>query len=188
MRTIPPLPKRFSAEVIRSDGDRTLIYVDGWSKRLDIYPKTGHPSIVISRPDKEVIWSLAPHTKTYCQSKLPRGFERAFNPDTLYAWTEEGTEKIDDRIYRRFVGRYRETRTPIGAARDVCFVDRRTGMRRRVDSYDKRGKLVLRIDYLNAKIGRLPGNVFEIPPGYKRSYDRRKRTYKAQSANVQFRF
>src|SRR5262245_52783817 len=174
MPSIPPLPKQFSAEMICSDGDRTMIYVDNWTRRLDMYPKTSHPRIVINHPDKEVIWSLTPHTKTYSQSKLPRGLERAFDPDTLYDWREEGTEIIDGRIHRRFVGRYRQTRTPIGDAREVCFVDARTGMRRRVDSYDKRGKLVLTIDYRNAKVGRPPRKVFDMPAGYKRGYRRRK--------------
>lgn len=140
-----------------------------------MYPKNGHPSIVISRPDKGVIWSLTPSTKTYSQSQLPRGLEHAFDPDTLYDWTEEGTAMIDGRRCRRFVGRYREARGPIGDAHEVCFVDAKTGMRRRVDSYGVKGKLAATIDYLNAVIGPPPREMFEMPEGYKRGYHRRKR-------------
>jgi hypothetical protein len=176
MSTLPPLPARYSAEVVRSDGDRTILYVDGWMRRLEIYPKTGHPTIVISRPDKGVIWSFTPHAKTYSQAKLPRGLERAFDPDTLYDWTEDGTEMIDGRRCRRFVGRYREPSGPIGDAHEVCCVDSNTGMRRRVVSFDVNGDLALTIDYLNAKVGRPSLAVFEMPEGYKRGYHRRKRS------------
>jgi hypothetical protein len=162
-------------EVVRSDGDRILLYVNGWMRRLDMYPKAGDPTIVISRPDKRVIWSLTPRNKTYSQAKLPSALDRVFNPDKLYNWNEDGIKTIDGRRHRRFVGRYSETRIPLGKAREECFIDATTGMRRRVDSYDEKGKLVSRIDYLNAKVGRPPRPVFNMPAGYKRGYHRRKR-------------
>lgn len=175
MSPLPPFPESYTTEMVHSDGDRTLLYVDGWLRRLEMYPKGGRTSIIISRSDKRVIWSLTPDTKTYSQGKMPEGMERAFDPDTLYDWSEDGTETIDGRRCRRFVGRYRETGGRIGDAHEVCFVDAKTGMRRRVDSYDGKGKLVATIDYLNAKVGPPPRHVFEMPAGYKRSYHRRKR-------------
>jgi hypothetical protein len=175
MPALPPFPKSYTAEMVRSDGDRTMLYVDGWTRRLEMYPKVGQSSIIISRQDKRVIWSLSPDTKTYSQAKMPDGMERAFDPDTLYDWSEDGTEKIDGRRCRRFIGRYREARGPIGDAHEVCFVEAKAGMRRRVDSYDMKGKLVATIDYLNAKVGPPPRQVFEMPDGYKRGYHRRKR-------------
>jgi hypothetical protein len=175
MPTLPPLPKSYVVEVVRSNGDRAMLYVNGWMRRLDMHPKAGKPSIVISRPDKGVIWSLTPHSKTYSQAKLAGGLDCVFNPDKLYDWNENGATTIDGRRHRRFVGRYSETRIPLGKAREECFIDATTGMRRRVDSYDKKGNLVLRIDYLNAKVGRSPRPVFNMPTGYKRGYHRRKR-------------
>jgi outer membrane lipoprotein-sorting protein len=175
MHTLPPFPKRYTAEMVCSNGDRRMLYVDGLNMRMEEYPKTGDATILISRPDKHVIWSLSPNTKTYSQAKMPDGMERAFNPDTLYDWAEYGMETIDGRRCRRFVGRYKEARGPIGDAHEVCFVDAKTGMRRRMDSYDMKGKLVATIDYLNAKVGAPSWQVFEMPEGYKRGYHRRKR-------------
>jgi outer membrane lipoprotein-sorting protein len=175
MPILPPFPKSYTVEMVRSDGDRTMLYVDGWTRRLEMYPKTGQSTIVISRPDKRVIWSLCPETKTYSQAKLPAGLERAFDPDTLYDWSEDGAEMIDGRRCRRFIGIYREARGPIGDAHEVCFVDAKTGMRRRVVSYDVKGKQALTIDYLNSKVGPPRRDTFEMPEGYKRGYHRRKR-------------
>lgn len=168
MPTLPPLPKSYSAEMARSDGDRSLLFVDGWTRRLEFYPKSGQPSIVISRADKRVIWSLSLETKTYSETKMPAGMERAFNPDTLYDWCEDGVEMIDGRMCRRFVGRHREASGPIGDAHEVCFVDADTGMRRRVLTFDVKGTLALTIDYLNAKVGAPSPDLFEMPEGYKR--------------------
>jgi outer membrane lipoprotein-sorting protein len=175
MPPLPPFPKSYSAEMVRSDGNRSVLYVDGWTRRLEFYPKSGQPSVVISRADKRVIWSLSPDTKTYSQTKMPAGMERAFDPDTLYDWSEDGIEMIDGRRCRRFVGRYREASGPIGDAHEVCLVDAETGMRRRVMTFDVKGKLALTIDYLNAKVGAPPRHFFEMPGGYKRGYHRRRR-------------
>jgi hypothetical protein len=82
---------------------------------------------------------------------------------------------IDGRRCRRFIGIYREASGPLGDAHELYFIDAKTGMRRRVMTFDVKGKLVLTIDYLNAKIGPPPRDVFEIPQGYKRGYHRRRR-------------
>ena len=168
------MPKQYSAEMTRSNGDRTQLYVDGWMMRLEEYPRTGPHLITISRPDKRVIWELNPRSMTYRQAKLPPGLERAFDPDSLYDWTEDGTETIGGRKCRRFVGRYREARGPIGDAHKVCFVDVKTGMRRRVDSYDVKGKHAAVLEYVKAKVGPPPREVFELPKAYRRAYHRRK--------------
>ena len=173
MPTLPPLPKSYTAEVVRSDGDRMILYVDGWMRRVELYPKSGGPSIVISRPDKHVTWSLSPETKTYSQAKMPDGMERAFDADTLYDWCEKGMEMIDGRRCRRFVGRYHEAVGPVGKAHEVCFVDAKTCMPRRVVTHDAKGEIALTIDCVNAKVGIPPRRVFELPEGYKRSYRRK---------------
>jgi hypothetical protein len=76
MTTLPPFPKSYTAEMVGSDGDRTMLYVDGWMRRLEMYPKSGKLSIVISPSDKRVFWSLSPDTRTYSQAKMPNGMER----------------------------------------------------------------------------------------------------------------
>lgn len=57
-------------------------------------------------------------------------------------------------------------------------------MRRRMDSYDVKGELVATIDYLNAKVGPPPRQVFEMPLGYKRGYHRRKRVISEPCATL----
>jgi hypothetical protein len=175
MPTIPPPPTQLTAELVRSDGERTKVYMDGWMRRVELYFKTGQVSIVISRPDKGVIWSLTPQTKTFSQAKLPEHLERTFDPYTLWDWTEDGAEMIDGRRCRRFVGRYLAEMGSVGSAHEICFVDAETGVHRRVITYDKNGMMALTIDCLNAVVGPPPRAVFEMPEGYKRGYHRRKR-------------
>jgi hypothetical protein len=139
-----------------------------------MYPKTGSPRISIACADKRVMWSLDPNTKTYSQAKMPDWMERVINPEEVYDWSENGMEIIDGHKCRKFIGRFQGEPRPIGDAHEVCFIDAKTGMRRRVMTFDAKGKLALTIDYLNVKVGPPPRRIFEIPEGYKRKYTRRK--------------
>ena len=131
-------------------------------------PNTGEISILIGRPDKGVLWSLTPHNKTYSQKTLPKR-EPGF--DDIYDWTEDGSAVIDGRKCRRFVGRHRDTSVTVDA-HQVCFVDVKTGMHRRIVGYVK-GEAALTIDYLSSAVGPLPSRLFEMPKGYKRAYHHR---------------
>jgi hypothetical protein len=175
MPAIPPQPTQFAGEIVRSDGERSKVYVDGRMLRVERHLPAGQVSIIISRPDKRVIWALTPESKTYSQTKLPDNFERIIDPLTLCDWTEDGAEVIDGRRCRRFVGRYVEALGPAGSAHEICFVDAETGVRRRMITYDKNGKLALTVDCLNAVVGPPPRTVFEMPADYKRGYHRRAR-------------
>ncbi len=172
---LPPLPPQFSAEIVRSDGDRTKVYLDGSMRRIEMYFQAGQSNIIITRPDKGLMWSLEPEAKTYSQSRLPKGLDRLLDPDTLCEWTLDGTAVIDGHQCRRFVGRYRGQTGPIGEAYELCFVDVKTQMRRRMVTFDLKGKRALTIDYLNSVVGPPPRAVFELPEGYKRGYHRRKK-------------
>jgi hypothetical protein len=170
MSALPPLPGQFSAEVVRSDGDRTMVYVNGRIRRLEMSdPKTGVICIIIGRPDKGVLWSLTPHTKTYSQTKLPKRGP-GFDPFDIYDWKEDGSAVIDGRKCRRFIGRLRDASVSEDA-HEACFVDANTGMRRRMVGYVK-GKATLTIDYLSAVVGPPPSKLFEMPKGHKRVYHR----------------
>jgi hypothetical protein len=177
MPAIPPPPTQLIADLVRSDdGNRSRIYMDGWMRRIEVRDHNGQASIIITRPDKGLIWMLSPDTKTYQQSKLPKNFERAFDPYTVCDWTEDGIEIIDGRRCRRFVGRYLSTIGPVGLAHEFVFIDAKTGVHRRTVTYDKNGKLGITCDCLNATVGPPPPSVFEMPKGYKRGYHRRKRS------------
>jgi hypothetical protein len=117
-----------------------------------------------------LILSLDPDTKTYNQTKIPT--RPVFDPGTLYDWSEDGVEMIDGRECRKFVSRDPEASGPFDSEREVCFIDAKTGMRRREVTYNLEGNLALTIDYLNVKIGAPPKAVFKMPEGYKRAYHR----------------
>jgi len=165
------MPQQYSGEAIRSDeGVPSKSYVDGWIRRIEIPQKN---RIVISRPDKGLIWMLDTQAQTYSQSKLPKGIDHAFNPDTLYEWTQEGSKNIDGHRYLRFVGRPKDPEA--GDAHELCFIDPKTHVRRRVIAFNKKGEQVLTIDALNVVVGPPPRHIFDMPEGYKRAYHRRKR-------------
>jgi hypothetical protein len=134
----------------------------------EILPDGDVIEIVISRPDKGYMRCFDPLNKTYRQIKLPGKLDRVFNPDALYEWTEDGFKTIDKRKCRRFIGRLRSAMD--SAAYVACFVDVRTGMHRRRVGYDEKGDPGVAIDYLKAKVGPPPREVFEMPKGYKRGY------------------
>jgi outer membrane lipoprotein-sorting protein len=164
MSMLPPFPKSFTAEAVRSDQEgRLMIYVDGEKKRFVTYSKSGQTEIHISRPvnkHKIIIWKLDPKTKTYSQTKTSADVH-VINPDTLYDWREDGVEMIGGRRCQKFIGKDPETCAPFLDANEICFVDAKTGMRRRMVTYNLEGTLVLTVDYLNAKIGSLPKSLFE---------------------------
>jgi hypothetical protein len=97
MPMLPPFPKSYKVETVRSDGrGRTMIYVDGDKKRFEDFTKAGQTEIVIFRRDLNVRWELYPDAKTYFQSKFdPR--KSVVNPDTFYDWNEDGFEIINGR-------------------------------------------------------------------------------------------
>src|SRR5262245_10547994 len=142
MPTVPPLPKQYSAETVFPNGDRWVLHVHGVMERFEMYPKTGHASTAIHRPDKGVKWSLSPDANTYSEEVVPRESECAPPPEQ--EWNEDGTEMIAGRKCSRFVGRYREAIfRPNGDAANkhqrpstVCYVDAQSGMRRREIHYD----------------------------------------------------
>jgi outer membrane lipoprotein-sorting protein len=171
------MPKQFSEEAIRSDGGRTIAYLDGWKQRLEEWNATGPFRIVICRPDKGVIWSLDPGTKTYTRTKFPKNFGRLLKAATLLEgidWIIDGAEIVDGRRCRRFLGRYRNSDGPAGKAHQICLVDAKTGMRRRMVTFDKNGKKALTVDCVNAVVGPPPRKLFDMPEGYKRAYHRRR--------------
>src|SRR5450756_282492 len=131
MATLPPFPKSYKCEIVRSDDRiRMVAYVDADKKRFEEINKTGQLEIEIYRRDLSIMWELYPHAKTYFQSKLDLR-KPVVNPDTFYDWKEEVFKIINKRKCRKFVGREPESCWPYDDAREICFVDVLTGMRRR---------------------------------------------------------
>lgn len=176
MNTLSQRPKRYAVKVVRSDGEPTeFVYADGPKGRQETRLPDGS-TILISRPDKGVIWTLRPETKTYSQIKFTKEMVKraARFVESLYDWRADGTEVIDRRRCLRFLGRYRQGTGPSGGAHEVQYFDAKTHMPRRLVTFDIKGKKALTVDFLNVVLGPQPRDLFEIPIGYKRGY--RKRT------------
>jgi len=169
MSTFPPPPKRYSAEIIRSDGERSLVFEDGVRGRVE-----DGKNILIRRLDKGVAWNLTPETKTYSQVKLTKEMvKRAISLETLCDWRADGTEVIDGRNCLRFIGHYHSADGASDAAHEIYYVDAKTHMPRRNITFDLNGKKALTVDTLNVVLGPQPREIFEIPAGYKRGYRRK---------------
>lgn len=165
MATLPPFPESYSVEIVRSDGARSVVYVDGETRRVEKYPKKGNPMILVSRADEGVIWSLSADGKTCTRVPKPAGGKGVVDPDALLDWTEDGEESIEGRRCRRFVGRSLETSRSSGGAHEVCYVDAETGIPRRKVTFDAKGEVGVTIDYVNVRMGPPPRVVFELPEG-----------------------
>ena len=157
MGTLPQRPKHYSAKVVRSDGEPIqFVYADGWKGRQETHFPDGRTKILISRPDKGVIWTLSPETKAYSQVKFTRDMVTKATRfiESLYDWRADGTETIGGRRCLRFVGTYRSEAGPPGAAHEVHYIDAKTHMARRFVTFNLKGKKALTVDYLNVLLGR----------------------------------
>lgn len=158
------MPKQYSAEIVRSDGYRSRIFTDGVRQRVELHGATGIQSIVISRPDKGVAWSLMPGSTVFYETPFTQQVAQSvLDPSSLLDWQEEGTEQIDGAECVRYRGRY--TR-PAGAAYELCFVERASGIRRRKVTFDKAGSERLTVDWRSVTLEPPDPAVFELPQGY----------------------
>jgi hypothetical protein len=169
MLMLPPLPRQFSAEIVRSDeGGRLRLFVDGPFQRSEDYTQSGQKCVAISRPNElgGVIYTLDNQRMTYEQVQYSKAdFAAEANTDALCDWKVDGTERIDGRECLRFIGHYR---WHSAQGYQVCYVDTQTQMRRRMVTFDEAGEKCLTVDYLDAVVGPPDPNLFELPKGYKK--------------------
>ena len=156
------MPKQYSAEIVRSDGDRCRVFSDGVRQRIELYGPSGIQSIVISRPDRGVAWSLTPGSTTFYETPFTQQ-DNVTDPSSLLDWHEEGTEHIEGVECVRYCGRYF---IPAGAAYELCFVERSNGVRRRSVTFDKSGALRLTVDWRSVNLEPPDPAVFEVPQGH----------------------
>jgi len=65
------MPEQYTAEVVRSDGKRSKLYIDGLRRRIELCgPGGGLQGMVISRPDKGVAWSLIPGSTSFYETPM----------------------------------------------------------------------------------------------------------------------
>jgi hypothetical protein len=158
------MPKQYSAEIVRSDGDRSRVFTDGLRQRIEIYAAGAVQGIVISRPDKGVAWSFMAGSTLFHETPFTQQVAQSVvDPTSLLDWQEDGSEQIDGTECVRYRGRYR---FPAGAAYELCFIERATGMRRRSVTFDKTGAQRLTVDWRSVTFAPPDPAVFEVPQGY----------------------
>jgi len=118
-RRVPPipLPASFSATVVRSDGDSAKVWIDGQKRRTDLTMGGRCTSIAITRPDRGVMYSIDPISRTY--HEIPFGdAERAAleaNVEADVQWELVGTADIDGQRYDEYEAWATDAASPFSA-------------------------------------------------------------------------
>lgn len=136
------------------------IFVQGTLNRHEMNQE-GHKIIVISRPDKGLIWNLMPQGKSY--------IETAIDPDTTTGhaapdnWTQELESKANNLGSETVNGvkcnKYELTNEGIKA---TYWIATKEAFPVRIITSDSE------INYRNIHFGRQPDDLFEIPAGYQK--------------------
>src|SRR5439155_25117825 len=101
---LPPLPTEYSATIVRSDGDRSRIFVRSDRRRIEMNFQNGHRHVVIARGDLGVgwIWQNAdPWIETAIDWQMISGDA---DPSTALSWQEIGHLDIDGQTCKHFKG------------------------------------------------------------------------------------
>ncbi len=166
---ITPQPARagtdFCADIeTRAPDGRTAalghLCIKGQKMRHEM-KKDGQVTIIISRPDKGVAWTLMTQQKRYLEMPV----EKAAHDDPTTEWNDDykelqkrgkklGTETVNGVECVKY-----ELKTEDGTV--TYWIMKSAGIPVRIIADD--GTIV---DYKNIKTGNLPDSLFEIPPGY----------------------
>lgn len=159
-----PLPRQYSAETVRSDGDKGRIFTDGQKLRTE---QTVNDVTTISlwRPDVGKGYRIALATNTYTTHAITPEMEAALavHVEDDVEWEHVGTEPFG----ARSVDVYDVYEIGTARRRSRIHVDCETGIRWKEVTFNKLGKEVLTIETKNVAIGPPPPSVFELPPGLK---------------------
>ncbi len=155
----------FSADIITKSGGtsaKSKIYVSGNKSRMEMTDqKSNEKTVLITRPDKKVIWILMPGN-IY--------MEQAFNPENIIA----SKDKIDGEVERKFLGKekvngidtdkYKITVMTQGQKSVILAWLDKDGFP--VKTSDENGKYIT--EYLNIKKEKQQSSLFEIPAEYQK--------------------
>jgi hypothetical protein len=154
------LPDEYSATIIRSDGDRSRVFLRSDRRRVETDFRNGRRHIVIARGDLGLgwIWQNAdPWLETAMDWQMVSGDA---DPSTALSWQEVGHYEIDGQACTHFKG--------FGAnsparPQEECFV-LPSGIRRREITYRKDGTVGIIVDCVDVELRPPPLGVFELPP------------------------
>jgi outer membrane lipoprotein-sorting protein len=157
-----PLPLQYSAEIVRSDGDKSKIYTDGRKSSTE-QTVSGMTTISIWRPDLGKMYGIEVDTKIYTTHSITPEMEAiaAVDIEDDIEWEYVATELFSSHtvdIYDVF-GKGESHR------RARIYVDKETHIRWKTVTFNQFGKEVLTIETKNVEIGPPPASVFELPSG-----------------------
>lgn len=145
------------------DGDRSRIFSDALRERAEVHGPSGIQSIVISRPDRGVAWSLLAGSSVIYETPFTQqATQSALDPTSSLDWREEGVESIEGIEGMRYRGHYT---FPAGAAYEL-YIEHSTGVRRRSVTLDKTGAQRLTVDWRDVSLESPDPAVFELPQGF----------------------
>lgn len=157
-----PLPPQYSAEILRSDGDRMKIYTDGKKSRIE-QTVGGVTTIVIWRPDIGTAYRIELETQTLYAIPITPSMEAtaSIEVEDDVEWEYVTTEPFEEHMVDVF-----DVFAPGGACRRArIYVDSETNIRWKEVTYNTLGKEVLIIATTNVEIGSPPASAFEVPAG-----------------------
>ena len=158
---LPELPAEYSASLVRSDSDRTRIFLCSDRRRVETEFENGQCHIVIARGDLGVAW-VWQNSDPWLETPLDwRAVSAVADPSLALSWRMVGVAEIEGQPCRQFVGTLDESGDHI---EQECFV-LANGIRRRTVTYCTDGTIGIVIDCLDAMVGQPPLEVFELPAG-----------------------
>lgn len=157
-----PLPLQYSAEIIRSDGDRGRVYIDHKKRRTE-QTVGGMTTMTIWRSDLGKCYGIECDTQVYDMTPITPEMEATASVDVEddVEWEHVGTEKLGSRTVDVFDVFAKGT----ARCRSRVYVDVKTHIRWKTVTFNKLGKQVLIVETKNAVMGPPPASVFELPSG-----------------------
>ncbi|HEX5443700.1 MAG TPA: hypothetical protein VFW87_07725 [Pirellulales bacterium] len=161
-----PLPLQYSAEIVRSDGERGKVYLDGGKRRVEL-TVNGVTQMAIWRPDLGEYYSINLEAQTYTAHTITAEMAAVMSADVEddVEWEYVAAERVGSHavdVYDVFA-----RNTELRRAR--VYVDSETHIRRKEVTFNDLGEEVLIIENTNVKTGPPSASVFELPPGLRRN-------------------
>ena len=161
-----PLPLQYSAEIVRSDGERGKVYLDGGKRRAEL-TVNGVTQMTIWRPDLGEFYAINLEAQTYASHTITAKDDAIMSADIEddVEWEYVATERLGEHtvdVYDVFARDSVDRQARI-------YVDREAHIRWKEVTFNKLGKEALTIERQNVEIGPPPASIFELPSGLRRS-------------------
>lgn len=157
---LPKLPQEYSLSMVRSDGDRSRVFLRADRSRVEFDSTNGHSVVVIARGDLGVAWQ-SQNAGPWVETSLdPRIFSADVDPSNFFVWKEAGAVELEGHQCTHYHGFLDNLD---GTMVEECFV-LPSGIRRRTVTYRTDGGVGIVINCLDVKLGPPPLELFELPP------------------------